>query len=41
MEIITSLFRKLTEISTDTFKFKIDINGISDMLEMCKNIISA
>ena len=38
-KIITSLFRKLTKISTNNFK--IDINGISDLLEMCKNIISA
>ena len=37
--IITSLFRKLTKVSTN--HFKIDINGISDRLEMCKNIISA
>ena len=37
--IITSLFRKLTKLSTNNFK--IDINGISDPLEMCKNIISA
>ena len=33
--IITSLFRKLTNISTNNFK--IDNNGISDPLEMCKN----
>ena len=31
------LFRKLTKVSTNNFK--IDINGISDLLEMCKNII--
>ena len=37
--IITSLFRKPTKVSTNNFK--IDINGISDPLEMCKNIISA
>ena len=37
--IITSLFRKLTKASTNTFKM--DENGISDPLEMCKNIISA
>ena len=32
--LITSLFRKLTKVSTNNFK--IDINGISDPLEMCK-----
>ena len=37
--IITSLFRKLTKVSTNDFK--IDINGISDPLEICKNITSA
>ena len=37
--IITSLFRKLTKVSTNNLM--IDINGISDTLEMCKNIISA
>ena len=37
--IITSLFRKLTKLSTNIFK--IDINGISDPLEMSKNINSA
>ena len=37
--IITFLFRKLTKVSTNNFK--IDINGISDLLEMCENIISA
>ena len=37
--IINSLFRKQTKMSTNNFK--IDINGISDPLEMCKNIISA
>ena len=36
--IITSLFKKLTKVSTNNFK--IDINGISDPLEMCKNTIS-
>ena len=36
--IITSLFGKLTEVSTNNFK--IDINGISYLLEM-QNIISA
>ena len=36
--IITSLFRKLTKVSTNNFKM--DINGISGPLEMCKNIIS-
>ena len=36
---ITSLFRKPTKVSTNNFK--IDINGISDPSEMCKNIISA
>ena len=35
--IITSLSRKLTKISTNNFK--IDINGISDPLEMCKKIL--
>ena len=39
-EIInTSLIRKLTKVSINNFKM--DINGISDPLEMCKNIISA
>ena len=37
--IITSLFIKLTKVSTNNFK--IEINGISDQLEMFKNIISA
>ena len=37
--IITSLSRKLTQVSTNNFN--IDINGISDPLEKCKNIISA
>ena len=37
--IITSLFRKPTKVSMNNFK--IDINGISNPLEMCKNIISA
>ena len=37
--IITSFKKKLTIVSTDNFK--IDINGISDPLEMWKNIISA
>ena len=37
--IITSLFRKLTKVSTNNFK--IDINRISDLQEICKNIISA
>ena len=37
--IITSHFRKLAKVSTNNFK--IDIHGISDLLEMCKNIISA
>ena len=35
--ITTSNFRKLTKVSTNN----IDINGISDPLEMGKNIISA
>ena len=35
---ITSLFRKLTKVLTNNFK--IDINGISDLWEMRKNIIS-
>ena len=33
------LKKKLTKVSTNNFKK--DINGISDPLEMCKNIISA
>ena len=37
--MITSLFRKLTKVSTNDFK--IDFNGTSGPLEMCKNIISA
>ena len=37
--IITSLSRKQTKVSTNNFK--ININGIYDPLEMCKNIISA
>ena len=37
--IITTLSRKLTKVSTNNFK--IDINGISDPLEKCKNIMSA
>ena len=32
--LITFLFRKLTKVSTNNFK--IDINGISDPLEICK-----
>ena len=36
---ITSLFRKLAKVSTNNFKK--DIIGISDPLQMCKNIISA
>ena len=36
--IITSLYRKLTKVSTNNFK--IDINVISHLLEMCKNTIS-
>ena len=32
--MITSLFRKLTKVSTNNFK--IDFNGISDPLEICK-----
>ena len=39
--IITFLFRKLTKVLVSTNNFKIDINGISDPLEMCKDIISA
>ena len=35
--IITSLCRKLTKVSTNNFN--IDIKGISDPLEMCKNIV--
>ena len=38
-KIVTSLARKLTKVSTNNFK--IDIDGISDRSEMCKNIISA
>ena len=34
--IITSFFRKPTKVSTNNFK--IDIDGISDLLEMCKII---
>ena len=34
--IIASLLRKLIKVSTNNFK--IDINGISDPLEMCENI---
>ena len=37
--IITFLLRKLTKVSTNNLK--IDINEISDPLQMCKNIISA
>ena len=37
--IIASIFRKLTKVSTNNFKT--DINGVSDSLEMCKNIFSA
>ena len=37
--IITSLFRKVTKVSTNNLK--IDINGISDPFEMCENVISA
>ena len=33
--VITSFFRKLTKVSKNNFK--IDINEISDQLEMCKN----
>ena len=36
--IITSLSSKLTKVSTNYFK--VDINGISGQLEMCKNIAS-
>ena len=36
--IITPLYIKLTKVSTNNFK--IAINGISDQLEMCKDIIS-
>ena len=36
---ITSLFRKLTKVSTNNFK--LDINEISGRLEICKNTISA
>ena len=37
--MITYLSRKLTKVSTNNFK--IDINGISDPSEMCKNMTSA
>ena len=37
--IITSLFRKLTKVSTNNFKT--DINGISDPFETSKNSIYA
>ena len=37
--IVTSLFRNLTKVSTSNFR--IDINGIFDPFEMCKNIICA
>ena len=37
--IITTLLRKLIKVLTNNFK--IDIDGISDLLEMCKNIIFA
>ena len=37
--IIISLFRKLKKLPTNNFKT--DNNGISDSLEMSKNIISA
>ena len=37
--IITSLFRKLTKVSTDNFRFEIKL--ISNLLEMLKNIMSA
>ena len=37
--IISSLFRKLTKVSTNNFK--VDNKGICDPLEMSKNIISA
>ena len=37
--MVTCLFRKLTKVSANNFK--IDINGISDPLKMCINIISA
>ena len=37
--IITSHFRKLTKVSINNFN--IDINGISDPLEVSKNVISA
>ena len=34
--MITSIFRKLSKVSTNNFKT--DINGISDPLEMCKKL---
>ena len=37
--MITSLFKKLTKISLNNIK--IDVNGISDPLERCRNMISA
>ena len=36
---MTSFFRKLRKVSTNNFKA--DFNGISGLLEMCKNIIAA
>ena len=33
---MTSLFKKLTKISANYFKK--DVKGISDRLEMCKNL---
>ena len=35
--MMTYLFRKLTKVSTNNFK--IDIDGISDPLKMCKYIL--
>ena len=37
--IITSLFRKLTKVSTNNLKA--GVKGTSGRLEMCKNIITA
>ena len=37
--IITSLFKKVTKVSTNNFK--IDINGTSDSLGICQSTISA
>ena len=42
MEIIITPFKKKkTNKNVSTNNFKIDINGISDPLKICKHIISA